>query len=198
MTTTTTTYVLDLDKPAATKMARRASYLRMVPGQPTVLSMHGRGRATHGVAWSDVRSIKEEHAERLMHVMRVLLTLERGRPFDLGTYIDQSACGTVACACGWSMLDPWFQTNVPRHGHPSWANEAIFEALALAPTCGVDFVATYGDLSEWITGSVFLSEYLFKASSYPASCVNSAAVVAERIRLILNLAGYTGQHTLEF
>ena len=195
----TTTYILDLDRPSTSPLAREAS--QMVdwgPGRPAVLRV-GMAIRVHTIKAADVVNLKEEHAERLMHVLRVLHTLGRDRPFDLGTYIDapdgpQEMCGTAACACGWAMLDPWFQEHMPRY--PDHDLARLHKIIA---DCrGVDHVATYGDLSEWITGSDKLADYLFLASSYPSGSSRSAAVVAERIRLILNLAGYTGQHTLEF
>lgn len=48
---------------------------------------------------------KAQTAERLLQVVRMLDELPREKHLDMSQWY---RCGTVACALGWSGVDPWF------------------------------------------------------------------------------------------
>lgn len=50
-----------------------------------------------------------ERWEQLIRVLRELPAHEKRYHFDMGTWIMETECGTVACAAGWAGLDPWFR-----------------------------------------------------------------------------------------
>jgi hypothetical protein len=54
--------------------------------------------------------------------------------FYLGSWGVEGACGTIACACGWATLDPWFKAR----GFHSSSGDA--KGYPLVPTFG-----TYAD-----------------------------------------------------
>lgn len=47
--------------------------------------------------------------ERLQQVVRVLEELPKNAMFDLAVFVDETKCGTVACAVGWAAQDTWFK-----------------------------------------------------------------------------------------
>lgn len=55
---------------------------------------------------------KSARIERWENVLRVLEGLgphERDEHWDMGTWGQQTPCGTIACAAGHCGLDPWFR-----------------------------------------------------------------------------------------
>lgn len=50
-----------------------------------------------------------ERWENVIRVLRALTPHERRRHFDMSVVLEKSPCGTVGCAVGFCMLDPWFQ-----------------------------------------------------------------------------------------
>jgi hypothetical protein len=60
--------------------------------------------------WSDC-SLKEK-IERWEHVITVLKAItphERRKHWNMGTYGEETACGTIGCAAGFVARDPWFK-----------------------------------------------------------------------------------------
>lgn len=52
-----------------------------------------------------------ERVERFQQAIRVMsdMTAERiENEFNMSTWGEKTACGTVACAAGWCAMDPWF------------------------------------------------------------------------------------------
>jgi hypothetical protein len=133
----------------------------------------------------DVSRLTPQAAEKLMHMIRVLEQAPLPGTFNLARFQVVNSCGTTACACGWAALDPWFQAQAGTVGCVGF-NKYL------------DFVY-WLDLPRGLPGhSADLAERLFIPSSYPRGERTTPRRVADRIRVILNAAGYTGKHTLAY
>ncbi len=61
--------------------------------------------------------------ENALRVLKKMTPHERKKHFDMGTFGDQTPCGTVACLAGHCSLDPWFR----RKGFSShWSDGNLF------------------------------------------------------------------------
>lgn len=49
------------------------------------------------------------HHERLTRLSDLLDNYHGLTKFNIGTFFEESNCGTAACACGLAALNPWFQ-----------------------------------------------------------------------------------------
>jgi hypothetical protein len=59
--------------------------------------------------WNDCT--QDQKIERWENVLRVLTAMtphQRKKHFNMGTWAEQTDCGTVGCAAGLCSFDPWF------------------------------------------------------------------------------------------
>lgn len=82
-----------------------------------------------------------ERFENLIRVMRSLTKHERRKHFDMNRWGVKTECGTVMCAAGHCMMDPWFK----RRG---------FKAKFLWDDCG-SMVPAYKRLVGWTAVNQF-------------------------------------------
>jgi len=59
-----------------------------------------------------VRITPEERLDRLVHLHELGERLSQGdptRPVNMGVWMSDRECGTVACLAGWATTEPWFR-----------------------------------------------------------------------------------------
>ena len=119
--------------------------------------------------------------ERMKRLSTLLGEVHQERKsFNITFFFETNACGTVACAVGWAMFDPWFQEQglTPR-------TNAVGKGYMAYPVYkghhGMDAITAFFDID---TG---MADDLFTIHGYKTVDVNNPLAVKRKIDELLRV-----------